>query len=254
MNAFMKSCTLKRIIVLTYLHVAVSSSPLSSCPTNGDITNVDSSCINRASSSPPHVSPLILMNNVIYTIPISDSETTTDHAMNREYMNDPPPTKPVYGCCSKIPIGYMPQMTSEQSKEVLDNAVSGWNHGQGLWSQMTIGERIEHVNQFCEELMKLREDIAKTLMWEIGKSQKDAYSEVDRTIKFIQQTIETIQTHPDFNPSAMTSAVSSSKIFIRRNGVGIVLCLGPYNVSVSMLFFLIELKPILMLLSCLSIH
>lgn len=169
------------------------------------------------------------MNNVIYTIPRPDSEAITDHATDQEYMSDPPPTKPVYGCCSRIPIGYMPQMTSEQSKAVLENAVSGWNHGRGLWSQITIGERIKHVRKFCEELTKLREDIAKTLMWEIGKSQKDAYSEVDRTIKFIQQAIETIETHPDFNPSAMTSAISSSKIFIRRNGVGIVLCLGPYN-------------------------
>lgn len=239
MTAFVLTCVNNFIAIYTICSIVlpftVSSPSTSSCSASLNQANDDgSSCI---VSNAPYVDPLVYTNNEIYSIPLTDSEASTlpkDHRQPQytkwpTSSQDPPPTKAVYGCCSKVPIGHMPQMTTEQSKQVLHNAILGWNNGRGLWSQKSLVERIKHVELFVEELKKLRDEIAHVLMWEIGKTSKDAISEVDRTIQFIQQTIETIRTHPEFNPSATFTAISSSRIFARRNGVGIVLCLGPYN-------------------------
>lgn len=133
----------------------------------------------------------------------------------------------VTGCCSSTPIGSMPQMSTEQSIQVLEDAKAGWNKGKGEWPQMTLSERITAIENFIEELKKSRDEIIKVLMYEIGKNLKDAESEFDRTIVFIQETIKTIQTLPDFDSDFKT--VASTKVMIRRNAFGIVLALGPYN-------------------------
>lgn len=140
--------------------------------------------------------------------------------------NDAPLMK-VTGCCSSTPIGSMPQMSTEQSIQVLEDAKSGWNKGKGEWPQMTLSERISAIEKFIVELKKSRDEIIKVLMYEIGKNFSDAESEFDRTIIFIQETIKTIQTLPDFDSEFKT--VASTKVMIRRNAFGIVLALGPYN-------------------------
>jgi len=67
-------------------------------------------------------------------------------------------------------------------------------------------------------------------MYEIGKNYKDAASEFDRTIAFIEETIRTIQTNPIFSsPDFKTIPSTTTNVMIRRNAFGIILALGPYN-------------------------
>lgn len=133
---------------------------------------------------------------------------------------------PVYSCTMDL-IGMMPQFTTEQSSKVLEHAKSGWDNGKGEWTQLSLSERIAAVEKFIAELQKKRTDIVKMLMYEIGKNYNDACSEFDRTIVFIQESIASIRSSPDFETGFRN--VSGSKVFIRRNSFGIVLALGPYN-------------------------
>jgi len=88
--------------------------------------------------------------------------------------------------------------------------------------------RINAIETLLEELMHKRSEIVEILMWEIGKNQPDAESEFDRTISFARQLIQVIQTHPEFGAAKWTS-LGSTRTFIKRAAVGIILCLGPYN-------------------------
>ena len=170
---------------------------------------------NAKDLQPPYVEPRVFRQGTV--LPTTNSE---------EF-----PTSPVLGCCSKIPIGKMPQMSTEQATEILEDAVvHGWNSGAGTWTQLSLSERIARIRTFVTELQKQRETIIEVLMWEIGKNTKDATSEFDRTIQFIEMTIDTIESSPIFNPSAeMKDYGSSTQAFVRRNALGIILCLGPYN-------------------------
>jgi len=121
----------------------------------------------------------------------------------------------------------MPQMTTDQSVQILSDAKQGWNNGNGEWTQMTLAQRISAIENFITALQESRDEIVKVLMFEIGKNYNDAASEFDRTVIFIQETIKTIQSIPDFDSNF--KKISSVNVFIRRNAFGIVLALGPYN-------------------------
>jgi acyl-CoA reductase-like NAD-dependent aldehyde dehydrogenase len=87
-------------------------------------------------------------------------------------------------------IGQIPQMTKEQTLQVLEDAKAGWKGGSGVWPQMSLKGRVETIEKFIDELRTKREEIVVTLMWEIGKNRKDAEAEFDRTVDFVQKVEE----------------------------------------------------------------
>lgn len=120
-----------------------------------------------------------------------------ESAKTKGYSN-----KDVFGCCSNnikpgsgddddeyVPavIGSMPQFTTEQSLDVLASAKAAWNHGRGVWPQMSQQERIVAIEAFLEKLHEQRTAIINLLMWEIGKNHGDAAAEFDRTIAFCKK-------------------------------------------------------------------
>jgi glyceraldehyde-3-phosphate dehydrogenase (NADP+) len=167
-------------------------------------------------NQPPFVAPSIFQQGKVVTIDDSDTGKKSTDLWS------------ITGCCSKKPIGQMPQMSTEQSSNILNDALIGWGSGKGTWTQMSLAERIERVQTFITELQTKREEIIRVLMWEIGKNYPDAEAEFDRTIVFIQKTIEAIQEQGSEYNSKFVK-IGSTNVFTRRNGFGIILCLGPYN-------------------------
>jgi len=98
---------------------------------------------------------------------------------------------------------------------------------------MTLRERVDRMRLFVTELTKQREKIIHTLMWEIGKNYEDAAAEFDRTIQFINQTMDLVLSSDEFNPTLFADASSTTKVFSKRNAIGIMLCLGPYNYPIN---------------------
>lgn len=182
-----------------------------------------SSCASADLGVPPYVAPRIFRQGRI--LPILSSPHDDDKASPSSDTTTP--LMKISGCCVSQSIGEMPQMSTEQSLEILKDAKKGWDSGKGKWTQMTLAQRISALESFVQELQKSREEIVKVLMYEIGKNYNDAASEFDRTIDFIQQTIQIVKTSKDF--SANFQKVASSHVLIRRNAFGIVLALGPYN-------------------------
>jgi|AntRauTorckE5430_2_1112549.scaffolds.fasta_scaffold00963_4 glyceraldehyde-3-phosphate dehydrogenase (NADP+) len=195
------------------LKVAISLLALSiyPVPVNANSAASAESCGTTDLGVPPFIAPLMFRQGQI--LPALTCKNT--------------PSMDVNGCCSSQAIGAMPQMTNDQSIQILSDAKQGWEKGNGEWTQMTLAQRITAIEDFISILKEKRDEIIKVLMWEIGKNFDDASSEFDRTVIFIQETIKTIQTIPDFHPNF--KKVSSANVFIRRNAFGIVLALGPYN-------------------------
>lgn len=143
----------------------------------------------------------------------------------------------VMGCCASnsernilLPqvIGKMPQMTTEQTLAVLDAAKLAWNGGSGTWPQMPLSERVASIDKFLIELKKQRENIVNLLMWEIGKNYEDAASEFDRTVQFAREVMDFVTRDKEFLGASWQS-IGSTRAFVRRAAIGILLCLGPYN-------------------------
>jgi len=211
---------LKRSLVLSLFAAAGAS--------YGVLRGVESASANEncVVSEPPHVHAQTLWDGKL-VLTTADSKVST-----------------VEGCCAvegggeddeeaelrfkKVPIGSMPQLTQTQALQVLDSAKEAWNGGSGTWtSRMSLAQRIEAIETLVSELKRKREEIVHVLMWEIGKNVKDAQSEFDRTISFIEQTIQELRTNPEYNAS--WKHIGSTHAFTRRAAVGIILCLGPFN-------------------------
>ncbi|KAK4182485.1 aldehyde dehydrogenase [Podospora australis] len=126
-----------------------------------------------------------------------------------------------------IVIGQFEMASKDQAMKALEAAQRAYAYGQGEWSKMTLAERCTHLEAFSKDLESKTDEIADLLMWEIGKSSKDAKSEVTRTVAFIQTAIK----------EAKALAESESRwqeekrilCQIRHLPVGVVLASSPFN-------------------------
>ncbi len=131
-------------------------------------------------------------------------------------------------------IGHYPLMEKEDALKALDTGVKAFNHGNGEWPSMSVEKRIECIKKFILLMKEQREEVVKLLMWEIGKSLKDSEKEFDRTIDYINDTIEALK-NLDRESSRFT--ISQGIIAqIRRAPLGVVLCMGPFNYPLNETF------------------
>jgi glyceraldehyde-3-phosphate dehydrogenase (NADP+) len=83
------------------------------------------------------------------------------------------------------------------------------------------------MEKFAEAMPKVREDVVRLLMLEIGKARKDAETEFDRTVAYVKDTIEA-QKHLDRDSGRFVMEPGFIGQ-IRRSPLGVVLCMGPFN-------------------------
>ena len=134
-------------------------------------------------------------------------------------------------------IGKTPEMSGDFALKALEAAHNAFNYGQGEWPTMKVYERINCMENFVEKMLSKREEIVKLLMWEIGKNLNDSRKEFDRTIEYINDTIEEYKVID--RKGATFQNKSGVRALIRRGPLGVVLCLGPYNYPLNETFALL---------------
>ena len=134
-------------------------------------------------------------------------------------------------------IGKTPEMSGNFALKALEAAHNAFNYGQGEWPTMKVYERINCMENFVEKMLSKREEIVKLLMWEIGKNLNDSRKEFDRTVEYINDTIEEYKVID--RKGATFQNKSGVRALIRRGPLGVVLCLGPYNYPLNETFALL---------------
>ncbi len=131
-------------------------------------------------------------------------------------------------------IGKFPSLNLEAALSALEAAVTAYNNGRGKWPTMPVGQRIECVQEFAYRMKEKRSMVVKLLMWEIGKSYTDSCKEFDRTVNYIQDTIDALK-----NLDRVSSRFEISQGVIgqiRRAPLGVVLSMGPANYPLNETF------------------
>jgi glyceraldehyde-3-phosphate dehydrogenase (NADP+) len=124
-------------------------------------------------------------------------------------------------------LGHYPLLTSDVAMEVLTSAKSAYREGQGKWPSLHPLERVSAVRQFVSLMKEKRIPVARTLIWEVGKTLSDALNEFDRTVEYIEHTVDFYEakvkrlTHFQTFDDVMAQIQFSPR--------GICLCMGPYN-------------------------
>jgi glyceraldehyde-3-phosphate dehydrogenase (NADP+) len=134
-------------------------------------------------------------------------------------------------------LGTIPDMETDAALNALEAAKNAFNRGQGLWPTMKVGERLKCMEAFVKKMKLHREEIVKLLMWEICKNKSDSYKEFDRTVDYINDTIEAYKNLD--RKGAKFDQQGGVYAHIRRGPLGVVLCLGPYNYPLNETFCLL---------------
>jgi glyceraldehyde-3-phosphate dehydrogenase (NADP+) len=134
-------------------------------------------------------------------------------------------------------LGTIPDMSSKEAMEALESSANAYANGQGLWPTMKVVDRIKCMQKFVVAMKTTRDEVVKLMMWEIGKSLPDSQKEFDRTIEYIE---DTIQDYKELDRSSDKFVKSQGvNAMIRRGPIGVVLCLGPYNYPLNETFCLL---------------
>ena len=137
------------------------------------------------------------------------------------------------GLSRKI-VGTVPDTTAKQSLEALDAAVAAYNNGLGEWPSMSVEGRIDCMKKFVFLMNQKRTEVIKLLMWEIGKNLADSTKEFDRTVEYINATIDALK-EIDRESSRFQQA-EGTIAQIRRTPLGVVLSMGPFNYPLNEIF------------------
>jgi glyceraldehyde-3-phosphate dehydrogenase (NADP+) len=133
-----------------------------------------------------------------------------------------------------VRIGSFPDMTAAAALEVIEAAVVAWGQGRGPWPTLSVTERIRCVEEFAFRMTARREEVVRLLVWEIGKTRRDAEREFGRTLEYIAGTVNALK---DLDRSSSRFLVEEGILAqVRRAPLGVVLCLGPYNYPLNETF------------------
>lgn len=138
------------------------------------------------------------------------------------------------GSLEQVAIGSHPQMGAEESDVMVAAAARAYDRGRGAWPTMPARGRIECMQRFLHAMVQRRERVVRLIMWEIGKSLADSAREFDRTVEYMQATIEALKDID--NGDSRFLVVEGTIGQVRRTPLGVVLCMGPYNYPLNETF------------------
>lgn len=128
---------------------------------------------------------------------------------------------------TRVLVGSYPICTAKEAMIALDAAEKAYNNGRGIWPTMSVGDRIKCIEKFTHRMIEKKEEVAKLIMWEIGKSYTDSIKEFDRTVEYIYATVDALK---DLDrQSSGFQIVDGIAAQVRRSPLGVVLCMGPFN-------------------------
>jgi acyl-CoA reductase-like NAD-dependent aldehyde dehydrogenase len=131
-------------------------------------------------------------------------------------------------------LGSIPNLGVKEAMEVLEASVKAYDNGLGEWPTMSVEGRIKCMQKFVYLMIQQRELIIKLLMWEIGKTLPDSTKEFDRTVDYINQTIDALK---DLDRESSRFQQAEGTIAqIRRAPLGVVLSMGPFNYPLNEIF------------------
>jgi acyl-CoA reductase-like NAD-dependent aldehyde dehydrogenase len=143
-------------------------------------------------------------------------------------------TRDVQGELRQVELGSHPQMGAGDADAAVDAAARAYDCGRGEWPTMTVAGRIAAMQKFVAGMSARREQVVRLLMWEIGKSVADSAREFDRTVAYVQATIDALKDLD--NGDSRFHIVEGTIGQVRRTPLGVVLCMGPYNYPLNETF------------------
>ncbi len=134
-----------------------------------------------------------------------------------------------------IVLGPQARIGAEQARRAVAAAERAWGGGAGDWPSAPARERIAAMERFATALESRADDVARLLMYEIGKPWKSARGEVTRSIDYMRESAAIAAELDARGRRTFTGMKGSTTHYARerRLPIGIVLCVAPFNYPVN---------------------
>lgn len=138
----------------------------------------------------------------------------------------------IYSPIDDREMGKVQAMTHKE----IDNAMESAKAAMKSWREVPIVERAKVLYKAAELLEKRKDEIGEILAMEVAKNLKSAVSEVVRTADLIRYTAEEgIRVHGEVMKGDTFEAASKNKLaIIRREPMGVVLAIAPFNYPINL--------------------
>jgi hypothetical protein len=113
----------------------------------------------------------------------------------------------IKGASGRTRIGAYPMLDEATAMSAVAAAHAAYGRGMGAWPMSSVRSRIAAVEKYLAGLKAARDEIANIIMWEICKTKADSQKEVDRTIIYIQDTIQKLKELEDQQSSFTKGAI-----------------------------------------------
>ena len=131
-------------------------------------------------------------------------------------------------------LGETPNVDAKVLQQAVNSAYDAWAKGRGDWATARMEDRVAAVTMFRDRMIEKREIVCRLLMWEIGKNWPDAQNEFDRTVQYINDTIDEVkELDRDSSRFQFAGGIMAQ---IRRAPLGVTLCMGPFNYPLNETF------------------
>jgi glyceraldehyde-3-phosphate dehydrogenase (NADP+) len=129
---------------------------------------------------------------------------------------------------SPVQIAEAAMLTKSEALSALEAAHRAFDHGAGPWPSLSAADRIRAIREFISAIKPMRDQVTLRMMWEIAKTHSSCISEFDRTIDYLEQTLDAFS--EGLAESSRIESANGIASILRRAPIGVALCMGPYNV------------------------
>lgn len=123
---------------------------------------------------------------------------------------------------------------SSLSKNDIDEAFKIARKNFLMWSELELGERISFIDQWKHKMDENRDEIIELIMYEVGKTKKDATGEWDRTIEYIDQTFEEVKKISENIIGPDVHGVKNKFGHFMRVPKGVGVSISPFNYPINL--------------------
>ncbi|AGM25960.1 glyceraldehyde-3-phosphate dehydrogenase [Spiroplasma syrphidicola EA-1] len=128
------------------------------------------------------------------------------------------------------PCGRVPALKANE----INQAFSAARQSFATWKKTTLFERIKLLKHWSQLLLEHKNELAKIMAYEVGKGIKDAEVEIERSIEYIDYTIEEAKrVHPETMTGDGWNIKNKLGIF-SRIPKGVILAISPFNYPVNL--------------------
>ncbi|WP_077328816.1 NADP-dependent glyceraldehyde-3-phosphate dehydrogenase [Virgibacillus siamensis] len=130
----------------------------------------------------------------------------------------------------------IPGKVQAMTESEVNTALTGAKDAQKEWGRKSFDERARLLYSWADQLLLMKDEIAETIMKEVGKGLASAEKEVIRTADFIKYTAEEgKRLHGELiNGGSFNSGSANKFALVNRNPVGVVLAISPFNYPVNL--------------------